>query len=249
MKVFKEVVRSIKSSSLIGNIFSEPIQVEKAEKIFYINYLKYGMTVFDVGANIGELSLLFSRLVGSEGRVHAFEATENTFKKLTSICQLANRKQIILNQKAVSDKHGVLELFVYDDMHSTLNTLADRPLEDYGIDIKPISTEEVEAITIDQYCNEQNIESIDLLKIDVEGAEYQVLRGAEKMLRRQRINCCVFEFGQTTFDMGNNPDEIESFLKSVNYTISNVIKKDPIFPGRSNIKTASFSIHIAKPNK
>ncbi|WP_299402681.1 FkbM family methyltransferase [Acaryochloris sp. IP29b_bin.148] len=249
MSVLNKIIKNIRSNSPLGNKFSVPIEVEKAEKIFYINYLNPGMTVFDVGANIGELSLLFSRLVGSEGQVHAFEASEGTFNKLTKICQLANRQQIILNQKAVSEKHEILQLYVYDDLHSTLNSLADRPLKNYGIDIQPISTEKVEAVTIDQYCHEHNIDNIDLLKIDVEGAEYQVLRGAEQMLKEQRICCCVFEFGQTTFDMGNNPDELESYLKAANYTVTNVVEKDPIFPGRSDVSTARFSIHIARPCK
>ena len=227
--------------------YALPLEVERAEQTFYIQYLQPNMTVFDVGANVGELSLLFSRFVGQQGQVHAFEATRSTFETLTQICHLANRPQIILNHRAVADRPGLLQLNVYDDAYASWNTLAKRPLENYGIDVKPVATEDVAAVTIDDYCQQHNITQIDLLKIDVEGAEYQVLRGAENMLKQQRIRCCVFEFGQTTFDMGNHPDQMEAYLKTLNYHIVNVVPGDPIFPGRADVSTARFSIHIAQP--
>jgi FkbM family methyltransferase len=226
---------------------ASPIDVERAEQTFYINYLREGMTVFDVGANIGELSLLFSRFVGNTGIVYAFEASSSMFEKLSKILTLTRRPRIVLNHAAVADKSGKLKFHVYDDDHSGWNSLADRPLERYGIDLKPDHIEEVESITIDDYCQKNNISQIDLLKIDVEGAEYQVLLGARHMLENQKILCCVFEFGQTTFDMGNNPNEIEAYLNQFNYRIQNVVAGDPIFPGRQSVDEARFSVHVARP--
>jgi FkbM family methyltransferase len=226
---------------------ASPAKVSKAEQIFYINYLSQGMIVFDIGANVGELSLLFSKFVGRNGQVHAFEPSKAEFEKLDTICRLASRSQVILNNKAVAEAKGTVKLYVYEPEHSTLNSLANRPLEKYGINIKPNHVEEIEATTIDEYCREKNISKIDLLKIDVEGAEYQVLRGAEKMLREHKISCCVFEFGQTTFDMGNTPEEIELLFKEVGYKIKNIVNGYPVFPGRSSAREAQFSIHVAVP--
>jgi tRNA A58 N-methylase Trm61 len=87
-----------------------PIEVEKNEQILYIRYLQEGMTVFDVGANIGELSLLFSRFVGSSGQVHAFEASQSTFDKLSTVCKIANYPQITLNHLDVADQEKILKL-------------------------------------------------------------------------------------------------------------------------------------------
>ncbi|RCV66063.1 Methyltransferase FkbM domain-containing protein [Methanophagales archaeon] len=126
------------------------------------------MTVFDVGANVSEISLLFSRFVGTTGRVHAFEATGSTFKKLTQVCQLAGRHHIALNHKAVADKEGILKLHIYDENHASWNSLADRLHYRYGIDVKSTNIEKVESVTIDEYCKENSISQIDLLKIDVE---------------------------------------------------------------------------------
>lgn len=228
---------------------SSPFDVERAEQTFYINHLREGMIVFDVGAHVGELTLLFSRFVGQHGQVHAFEASGETFERLQIVCEATNRQNIVLNHVAIMDKEATVKLHVYDREHSSWNSLAERPLREYGIDIDPVGIEEVRAITIDAYCEQNGIAQIDLLKIDVEGAEYQVLLGAQRMLQDKRIRYCVFEFGQTTFDMGNNPDEMGAYLKRFGYQLQNVVKGDPVFPGRANAKTARFSVHVARPKR
>jgi FkbM family methyltransferase len=248
--MINDVIQKIKKISRRFHTSHAPasyMEVERAEQTFYINYLREGMAVFDIGANVGEISLLFSRFVGNSGSVHSFEASSNTFDRLEKVCSLANRKQIILNRAAVAEKVGFSSLHVYDDSHSAWNSLAARPLEKYGIDVKPIQVEKVQTVTIDSYCRENNIPQIDLMKIDVEGAEYQVLQGASRMLEAKSIGCCVFEFGATTFDMGNTPDQIESLLRKYGYRIWNVVQGDPPFPGRSSAAEACFSVHIAMP--
>ena len=221
------------------------MDVERAEQTFYIQYLREGMTVFDVGANVGELALLFSRFVGERGRVYAFEAGNGTFQRLTTLCQVAAVRNVSVNHLALADKEGSVHLHVYEDDHSGWNSLAQRPLQNYEINVKPVRTEEVVASTVDAYCEMHGIGNIDLLKIDVEGAEYQVLLGARRMLQARRIRCCTFEFGKTTFDMGNSPDEIEAYLMKMGYRVSNIVKGDPVFPGRADVGTAQFSMHVA----
>lgn len=229
--------------------FSAPAtfaEVERAERIFYLEYLREGMTVFDVGANVGELTLLFSRFVEG-GNVHAFEASGAAYKKLEIVCAAAARRNVRLNHLALSDVKGSIRLHVYDDALSGFNSQAARPLKNYGLDFEPIGVEETPATTVDDYCADKKIEQIDLLKIDVEGAEYQVMRGARRMLESKRIRCLTFEFGQTTFDMGNNPAEIETYLKEMNYKIRNIVKGNRIFPGRESVEAARYSMHAATP--
>ena len=228
---------------------SEPaafIEVERAERIFYLEYLREGMTVFDVGANVGELTLLFSRFV-ADGNVHAFEASNSVYKKLELVCG-AGRRNVVLNHLALSDKNGFVRLHVYEDALSSFNSQAARPLKNYGLDFEPVGVEETPATTVDDYCESNRIEQIDLLKIDVEGAEFQVLQGARRMLQSKRVRCLTFEFGQTTFDMGNRPEDIEIFLKEMNYKIRNVVKGDSIFPGRGSVEAARYSMHFATPD-
>ena len=222
-------------------------KVERIERIFYLEYLREGMTVFDVGANVGELTLLFSRFVGDEGRVHGFEAGGQVFKRLETVCAAAGRRNVVLNHLALAEKNGTVRLNVYDEPYSSFNSQARRPLKNYGLDLEPAGIEETPALTLDSYCRDRKIEFIDLLKIDVEGAEFQVMQGARRMLRSQSIACLTFEFGQTTFDMGNDSLEIEAFLKDLRYQIRNVVKGEPVFPGRESVEAAKYSMHVAIP--
>jgi len=233
--------------SLRPSSFASFVEVERAERLFYLNYLREGMTVFDVGANIGELTMMFSRFVGAGGSVHAFEPGRKSFEKLETIHTLASLRNVQLNKLALGEKEGTLTLHSYGDDYLSWTSQALRPLEGYGIDIHAVTTEEASATTLDLYCEGKGIESIDLLKVDVEGAEFQVLLGANRMLESRSVRCITFEFGQTTFDMHNDPNDMETYLKNLGYVLRNVVENDPVFPGRANPETASFSMHVAMP--
>lgn len=223
------------------------LEVERAERIFYLETLREGMTVFDVGANVGELTLLFSRFVGAGGSVHAFEPCEQAFGRLEAVCRATSLHNVRRKRLALAEDESPVSLHVYDEAHMSWNTRASRPLEDYGIDVKPLSVERAPATTLDIYCERNGVARIDLLKVDVEGAEFQVLIGARRMLHEQRVRCVTFEFGQTTFDMGNSPDLIESYLRDAGYELRNLVAGDPVFPGRESARTACYSMHVATP--
>jgi FkbM family methyltransferase len=226
---------------------ASPAEVEAAERAFYLSHLKPGMVAFDVGAFQGTATRLFAKAVQPGGSVHAFEATESSFGRLKANCAEARCANVVLNHCAVCDRDGTISFNVYDPDHASWSSLANRPLEKYGIDVKPAQKVTVPAVTIDSYCARLGIGAIDLLKLDVEGAEYQAMRGAENMFASRRIACCAFEFGQTTFDMGNTPADIQRFLKRVGYEIRNIVPDDPIFPGAQRAGKAEFSMHVATP--
>lgn len=222
-------------------------EVERAEQTFYIRQLRPGMVVFDVGANVGELSLLFSRFVGPSGRVHAFEASAKVFANLIRVLEATQRRNVVANHLAVCDRPGEVVLHCYDAAFSAFNSMADRPLAAYGVQAGERALERVPAATLDSYCRKYEISRIDLLKVDVEGAELQVLQGAAHMLGERRIACLTLEFGQTTFDMGNRPEQIADLLRRAGYRLSNIVGRDPLFPGGSDVRTARFAMLVARP--
>jgi FkbM family methyltransferase len=193
------------------------------------------------------LTLLFSRFVGAPGGVHAFEPCGQAFERLEAVCRAASLRNVRLNRLALAEEEGPLSLHVYDEDHMSWNTRAVRPLKDYGIDVKPPAVEEVPATTLDLYCERNGVAEIDLLKVDVEGAEFQVLVGARRMLNERRVRCVTFEFGQTTFDMGNSPERIEAYLRTNGYELRNLVAGDPVFPGGEGAQTACYSMHVATP--
>jgi FkbM family methyltransferase len=223
------------------------VEVERAERIFYLETLREGMTVFDVGANVGELTLLFSRFAGASGSVHAFEPCGQAFERLEAVCRAASLRNVRLNRLALAEDETSVSLHVYDEDYMSWNTRAVRPLEDYGIDVKPLGVEQAPATTLDLYCERNGVAEIDLLKVDVEGAEFQVFVGARRMLHERRVRCVTFEFGQTTFDMGNSPDRIEAYMRDAGYELRNLVAGDPVFPGGASARTACYSMHVATP--
>lgn len=226
--------------------YASPGQVEVAELRFYERFLKPGQVVFDVGANIGRMTELFATAVGSEGKVFAFEPAQASFLELTERCaDLPSQCELV--NAAVTESEGSIQLHVYDHDHRSWSSMAHRPLENYGIHIAPPRIETVQTVSIDRYCSAHGINQIDLMKIDVEGAELLVLRGARQMLKEKRISLVLFEFGQTTFDMGVSPLDLQLLLDDVGYSFRNVIEGEPSFPGGNSAETAAYSMHVAAP--
>ena len=228
------------------SIVCSPLEIEKEEYKFYVNYLQPGMTVLDVGANIGLVTLVFSKFVGKNGKVYAFEATPSTYEKLNAILEAGSVRNVKTFNKVISEQKGKAFFHIYPQEYASWNTLADRPLEDYGISVKPELIEEIETISLDDFCKYHQVEHIDLLKIDVEGAELSVLKGIENMLSHKKVGACLFEFGQTIYDMGIKPKELEDYLHSVGYKLRNLIKGHPTFP-HDKKGLAQFAMLLAQP--
>jgi FkbM family methyltransferase len=250
MNIIKKIRRKI-----INIVSSNPKscytvdEIENAEISFYKSYLRNGMTVFDVGSNIGDAAITFGKIIGDTGALHCFEPGEYAFKKLVDNTSKNPIKNIITNNVAVGDYNGFIKFHIYPKTHSSWNSVKCRPLKDYGIDLQHEKVTDVPIITLDQYCEKNNVLRINLLKIDTEGYELQCLNGAKKLFTEKRIDRCIFEFGQTTFDQGNSSINLKDFFSSVGYTINNIIQGDPLFPGGKYARTAQFAMIVARPKK
>ena len=100
-------------------------------------------------------------------------------------------------------------------------------LKSEGQEFKTIN---VKCDTIDNYCNTNNIENIDFIKIDVEGAEKMVLDGAINMLKNNKIKMGIFEIGETLTDARTSENEICNYLMEYNYVIEkNLVPNNYIF--------------------
>lgn len=222
-------------------------EVLKAEWVFYINHIRPGMVVFDIGAYIGDLTWVFSQFAGRDGRVFAFEPSVVNFNKLKELCKLMDLGNVTCEQLAVCDVLGSIDFFTYGEHYDSWGSLAKRSIDEQSVGVKSgMQVEKVTSITLDEYCSRNQIESIDILKIDVEGSELQVLYGARRLFTEKRIKSCLFEFGGTTFEAGNSPEAIREFFNTVGYTIESVINDAPLFPVDSR-NVAQFNMIAAKP--
>jgi FkbM family methyltransferase len=143
-------------------------------------YLRPGMTFYDLGANIGFFSLLAARLVGPSGRVVSFEADPEIAVRLAENLSYNNFAHAVVEEKAVWSESATVSFARADG-----STSPDRGLGHVSVGEAPTANAiSVEAISLDQYVLSHPVPNF--LKCDVEGAEVEVFRGAERLLREKR---------------------------------------------------------------
>ncbi len=149
-------------------------------------------TVFDVGANEGQSAREFLRLFPG-ARIFSFEPTPAIFARLLSFAA-AHPLVTAINQ-ALADTTGK-SVLNENAFHQTNSLLAANPQgSDYlGPQVLDCqSTVEVELTTLDAFCREASVSRIELLKLDVQGYELRVLKGARELLAGRKIGCLVLE--------------------------------------------------------
>jgi len=181
---------------------------ERAEQTFCASYVKPGMTVFDVGASHGYYALLFAKLAGPEF-VHAFEPEEGNFSRLRMNLELNGFQGAHVSRLAVLDSPREVELNVFAPEQYGWHTLGEPAMEVDGTPAGPVAQQSVQAVTLDDYCSKNGIQQIDLLKLDVEGAEVEALSGADRLLREGKIGCLLFEVSEAMVNgMGHEATEV-----------------------------------------
>jgi FkbM family methyltransferase len=150
--------------------------------------------VFDVGANVGDYALLTKQFLPA-AQVYAFEPARNTYDQLTS--HLRGKADVKTYNIGFSDSERTVQLFSYEIEGNEVSLLSsiDQRQATQVVEVAASATEEILVKTIDGFCVENGIKRIDFLKIDVEGHELAVLRGARDMLGKGLIPIIQFEFG------------------------------------------------------
>ena len=138
-------------------------------------------------------------------------------------------------KKAVSDSNENKTLYIpgaNDPIKAhAISSFYNRKSFDGGID-----EVEVECITVDTAFSEFDFEVIDYLKIDTEGAELMVLKGAEKCLKEKSINCIQVEYGGTYDDAGITVDDIIKYLEQFNYKEFYRTREELLFTHEEHLK-------------
>ena len=136
-----------------------------------------GKCFFDIGGNIGLISLMVNQICSGNVDIHIFEPAPDNFELLKSNIEMNGMDNVVLNNVAVSSEDNVtLRMHIYEDQaYNSVYMLNRVPFK---------SIVEVPALSIDGYIEKQGIRpnTIELMKIDVEGYEYNVLKGASRLL-------------------------------------------------------------------
>jgi len=153
---------------------------EKATTEYCKRVIKEGDVVIDVGANLGYFTLLFSKLVGESGQVHAFEPSPLIFKLLKKNVELNGYTNVILHQKAVSNENTSMKFYINKQWHSW-SSLQPRKYTEEIINVDVVTLDSLGIMP-------------DLIKMDTEGVEYSVLCGMQNILEEQKVLKLVLEF-------------------------------------------------------
>lgn len=175
------------------------------------NCLTKSSVFFDVGANMGFYTIWASRFLSEGGQIHAFEPNDRNFIRLQSNINLNNiPAKVISNKIALGLQKGSIQFTQNLDGENHLVT------DSNGMELNK-NVVMVDVISLDQYCEENNIDTIDYLKIDVEGFELTVLKGAIKLLTNGKIKIIQLEINETLKNSGNTSEELVEFLSNYDY--------------------------------
>lgn len=165
----------------IGNFLERDIYLEKwelPETKLCAQIIEKNMVVFDIGANIGYYTLLFSKLAGETGIVYAFEPIKKYYEHMLFHLKI-NKVQNVRPEKLIlSSTEGKLTIFPGES-----SARIDLPQGDQSAWKKHLQ-ETVETTTLDRYVQKNEIAKLNFIKIDVDGHEVAVLKGAEESIKK-----------------------------------------------------------------
>lgn len=203
-----------KSDQIVNTIISNGIFEKEVIEVAG-RYVKENTTVLDLGANFGQMSILFSNMVGSGGKVYSFDADDFVFEIL--------KKNILENKKESIIKP------IFGAVHNRVGDVLHFPVQDfeeygsygsYGIDYQGKQGREVKTLTIDSL----EIESpISFMKIDIQGGDLQAMQGAVKTIERNKMPI-LFEYEYHFEDKFKlSFQEYVDFVRSINYRFEKVM--------------------------
>jgi FkbM family methyltransferase len=200
----------------IGKVYFAFREYYEPELLYLDKVLSPGKTFVDVGANFGIYTLIASALVGNAGRVIAFEPSVQSFPVLQRNITLNGLTNITAFRVALCDKRGAACLYHADDPVS------------HSLGKDPSWTNEGEEVTteiLDHLIEQGEIQRVDVIKLDVEGAEELVLRGARKVLSLMRPVVIFEVHPAASARLGLSSYGASNLLKELGYELTVVDEK------------------------
>ncbi|MFM8471589.1 MAG: FkbM family methyltransferase [Limisphaerales bacterium] len=196
---------------------------ESFEDIFrreVVSALRPGMTALDIGANFGYYSVLFAQAVGPTGRVMAFEPNPVMLTELKHNLALNQFTHVTVQPIALGESEGELEFCCPTPGREGHGSL--RPNPSFTVQ----ETIRVRCRTLDAVCDELGLSTVDVIKLDAEGAELLVFKGATRLLSGPRRPRLYFEcsellcqtFGHSAFDVLSRVSEHGYALRQIDHS-------------------------------
>jgi FkbM family methyltransferase len=176
--------------------------------------------IFDAGANTGKYCIL-AKKHNPSAQVICFEPVNSTFDKLKSA--VSSLKNIIFVKSGLFDENKKITINIYPShTHASVFDLKAIPYESVG-------KEEIDLIVGDEYLKSNKIEFVDLLKLDIEGAELNAIKGFKNALEQKKIRLIQFEYGYINITTKNLLIDYYEYLSQFGYCVGKLYPKQVEF--------------------
>ncbi|MGQ0792547.1 MAG: FkbM family methyltransferase [Deltaproteobacteria bacterium] len=207
----------------VGNILLMRGVYEEYETELFKSLIHPGMTVIDIGANIGYFTLIAAKSLQGTGRVYAFEPEPNNFKLLAKSVRANDYKNIEIFPKAVSRSRGTLKLYV-DKTSPVHPSFAKENVPESAGYI------EVETVALDDFLAERSGGGDNgpaLIKMDTQGAEGYVIEGAGRMLSRGDVKIIMEFWPLGLRNLGTDPLKLLETLRGYGFIMKIIDEASP----------------------
>ncbi len=186
---------------------------EKDTTELLTSLIQSGMTVLDIGANVGYFTLVAARCVGPAGRVIAFEPVPDNHALLEENVSLNDRQNVTVERLAVSDSNSFVKMFLYrKDVNSGMASMLGEE------ENSSVATCQVQTCSIDSYLADHGITQAHIVKIDVQGGEGKVLDGMMEMMGHETGPSIIWELNPSVLaSYGDSTDRLIKTLSDKGY--------------------------------
>lgn len=169
--------------------------------------IREGDICLDVGANFGWYTTLMAGLVGERGAVHAFEPLPTVFRELERTYALAGSPENVhIYNLALGETGGEVELYLFEGQPTGHASLSKGRSASHTVALSRM-------VRFDDHAAEHGISHVDLLKVDVEGAELSFLKGAHRLFEQERLPIILMEMAlETSRNFGYGPDGLIQYI-------------------------------------
>jgi FkbM family methyltransferase len=212
---------------IVPHLLADGVYEPRTTALFK-SLLKPGMVVLDIGANFGYYGLIAAQVVGSTGKVYALEPEPNNFRLLVNNIKLNGFSNIIPLQLALSNEEGKATLFL-DKTNLGAHSIRHRNVTADG------GLVEIETARLDDFVQSRmETQRVDLITMDVQGAEGLVFDGADQTLRKNDLKILMEFWPYGLKNLGTDPRDLIRKLYGYGFVI-NVIDKAGLSVDRSHL--------------
>lgn len=190
---------------------------EYPEMKFLGKILKSNSVFIDVGANIGVYTILAAAKI-KKGKIYSFEPVASVLNDLYRNIHLNDLGDLVqVVEKVASDKTGYSE-FTTEDISEYSHISSN----------KTANSLSMLSVRLDDFCRNKKISFVDVIKIDVEGAELKVLKGLEGYLEKGQVGTLIIELNRLNQSFGKDSNEIIDYLRKLNYHVFKLNEKNSL---------------------